>query len=68
MERLEKQKQALGENDHIQLVNIAWLITFQHLDNVWFIIQMAAMMPKAITPLPVLDAFDPEVICLVMLC
>ncbi|KHJ98639.1 protein, SNF2 family [Oesophagostomum dentatum] len=45
LERLERQKQALGESDHIQ--------------------QMAAMMPKPITPLPVLDAFDPEVICLI---
>ncbi|KAK6750928.1 hypothetical protein RB195_002721 [Necator americanus] len=45
LERLERQKQALGENDHIQ--------------------QMAAMLPKPITPLPVIDAFDPEVICLI---
>ncbi|KIH47294.1 protein, SNF2 family [Ancylostoma duodenale] len=45
LERLEKQKQALGDTGHIQ--------------------QLAAMLPKQITPLPVLDAFDPEVICLI---
>ncbi|EYC11148.1 hypothetical protein Y032_0052g2248 [Ancylostoma ceylanicum] len=45
LERLEKQKQALGDSGHIQ--------------------QLAAMLPKQITPLPVLDAFDPEVICLI---
>ncbi|CAJ0604005.1 unnamed protein product [Cylicocyclus nassatus] len=45
LERLEKQKQALGENGHIQ--------------------QMAAMLQKPVAPLPVLDAFDPEVICLI---
>ncbi|EPB73150.1 protein, SNF2 family [Ancylostoma ceylanicum] len=41
LERLEKQKQALGDSGHIQ--------------------QLAAMLPKQITPLPVLDAFDPEI-------
>ncbi|PIO66302.1 protein, SNF2 family, partial [Teladorsagia circumcincta] len=45
LERLERQKQSLGENGHIE--------------------QVAAMMPKPVTPLPVLDAFDPEVICLI---
>ncbi|KAK5979049.1 Helicase ARIP4 [Trichostrongylus colubriformis] len=45
LERLERQKQSVGVNGHIQ--------------------QVAAMLPKPVTPLPVLDAFDPEVICLI---
>nr|CDJ84646.1 SNF2-related and DNA RNA helicase domain containing protein [Haemonchus contortus] len=45
LERLERQKQSLGENGHIE--------------------QVAAVLPKPVTPLPVLDAFDPDVICLI---
>ncbi|WKY07024.1 hypothetical protein Q1695_006870 [Nippostrongylus brasiliensis] len=45
LERLERQKQLVGDSDHIQ--------------------QVASVTQKPVTPLPVLDAFDPEIICLI---